>query len=178
MANLVLNQVETVLAYEPYSEIRQVIGQEVDLKTVFTEEKIRACNALINQARQDFFEITATELNLLERFATAEIVTDQESQGFINAIMGHAQNIRGQAEMLGFALIARICLQISLACVAVHQPQATKRLLITKMVARLRLLTRPYPPHVSAVCHTRMGCRRMVMVVSTGMARCLSLGAW
>lgn len=139
MSNLVLNQTESVLAYEPHSEIRQLIGNDVILKEIFTEEKIQACAKLISTARDSFFEITLTELNMLERLAMAPVVEESEGANFIAGIIAHANNIRGQAEMLGFVLVARICAQMAVTCLALHQAQDTKRFLIAKMVEVLRL---------------------------------------
>lgn len=139
MANLVLSQTETTLAYEPYSEIRKLIGDDVVLSEIFTEDRIQACAKLISIARNTFFDITATELNMLERLAMAPVVAEDESRNFIAGIVVHAGNIKGQAEILGFTLIARICGQIAQACHVTHQRQDVKRMLITKMVETLRL---------------------------------------
>lgn len=139
MSNLVLNQNGSTLAYEPFSEIRQLIGADVVLSDIFTEDRIQACARLIDLARNTFFEITNTELNMLERLAGAPVVREDESRNFIAGIVVHANNIKGQAEILGFTLIARICAQIALACHATHQQQDIKRILITKMVETLRL---------------------------------------
>lgn len=139
MSNLVLNQTESVLAYEPHSEIRQLIGNEVVLREIFTEEKIQACAKLISTARDSFFDVTLTELNMLERLAMAPVVEESEGANFISGIIAHANNIRGQADMLGFTLVTRICTQMAVTCLALHQGQEAKRFLISKMVEILRL---------------------------------------
>jgi hypothetical protein len=139
MSDLVLRQTESVLAYEPHSDIRQLIGHEAVLKEIFTEEKIQACAKLISTARDSFFEVTLTELNMLERLAMAPVVEESEGANFIVGIIAHANNIRGQADMLGFILVTRICAQMAVTCLALHQGQDAKRFLIGKMVEILRL---------------------------------------
>lgn len=142
MSDTILNQTGTVLAYEAYSEIRQMIGNDVALRDIFTEERIKSCSGLIDRARRGFFEVTRTELNMLDQFAAAPVVAESEGRNFVAAIAAHAGNIKGQAEMLGFSLIARICTQIIYACTTGQQRQDLRRQLIVKMVETLRLAYR------------------------------------
>ncbi|MGB4102418.1 MAG: hypothetical protein WBK91_11000 [Alphaproteobacteria bacterium] len=139
MANGVIQQGGSTLAYEPFSEIRNLIGEDVVLKDVFTEDRIQACARLIDQAKNTFFEITNTELNMLAQLAAAPVIQEDESKSFIAGIVARADNIKGQAEILGFTLIARICMQISAVCHASRQRYDVKLLLITRMVDTLRL---------------------------------------
>lgn len=138
MANPPFGNNDTVIAFEPYSEVRQLIGNEVKLNEIFTEDRIQACAKLISVARNAFFDITSSEMNMLERLAAAPHVNEDETANFIAGIAAHANNIKGQAEMLGFTLITRICTHLAKACHTSNQSYAVKRLLIIKMAETLR----------------------------------------
>ncbi len=133
------NNAGSVIAYEPYSEIRKVIGQDIPLTSIFTPERIQAAAQVIKTAREKFFEITETELKMLENLVGATVVHADEYIAFSDGVAAHAINIKGQAEILGYTLIARITTKISAYCNSSQHPQKVRDALLKKMVETLRL---------------------------------------
>lgn len=131
-----------VVGYEPYSEIRKIIGDDVVLSDIFTADRILACAKLIETARETFFEITEPELSFLERIVVTPVSKEEEYDKLNAGIAMHARNIKGQAEMLGYSLIGRICGHIDAYCGTAHHAQKLKSTLLVKMVETLRLAYR------------------------------------
>lgn len=94
-------------AHEPDFSLKELIGKSVLLSDVFTPEKIGVCQKLIDESKNNFFINTEPEIKV--------IVTSVKNPAFAahyqewcRRIFPLVANIKGQADIFGFSLIARI----------------------------------------------------------------------
>jgi hypothetical protein len=96
-----------VIAFEPDQTIRNLIGQDTKLSEIFTAERIEACQNTIDSARGAFFDVAYEDLAKLEALVK-DRGTSEISEAMFEETATHAANIKGHAELFGFALIAAI----------------------------------------------------------------------
>ncbi len=96
-----------VFAYEPNCQLKQELGEEFSLEEAISEEQLRACEALVDQAAEDFFAEASSDLRALAAMThPAEGATDYEQ------LLMHAYNIKSLAKVLGFTLITDVCMHL------------------------------------------------------------------
>lgn len=120
-----------VIAYEPDDTLRQILGPEVDLRKVFSPEKIAAVQKIIDDARDEFF---INELPSVQKLR--EIVSAEDPAKFLT-IRNICWDIRSQARIFGFTFISNLCAQIVESTENQDTPAKTRYLIITKFVDAL-----------------------------------------
>lgn len=129
---------EEVLAYEQHCELKEILGPDFKLGSIITEETIKACEALLNVAADEFFVDAAPDLELLRSLVDkpeAEVMPP----AYREEVLQLTFNIKGHAKMLGFTLITDICMHV-VHCMSSNKISDKKRYkLIRQLVEALRV---------------------------------------
>ena len=97
---------EDVMIEEADFALRDLLGPDIELRKVFTQEKIKDCQKIIDEAREEFF--TDEIKKVLE---IRKLVQTQDEKLFKEiALLG--QDLKSQARLFGFGFISNICAQI------------------------------------------------------------------
>ncbi|MBP7477529.1 MAG: Hpt domain-containing protein [Chitinophagales bacterium] len=106
-----MNNSETneIRIYEPESFLREIIGTDLQLKNLFTPEKIASCQKLIDVSRNEFFDNAYKQLKALHGLFQSDL------QDFSKILMP-VENVKGQAKIFGFPFIVNVCNHISDYC--------------------------------------------------------------
>ncbi|MGE3623042.1 MAG: hypothetical protein AB7H77_04095 [Bdellovibrionales bacterium] len=124
------------LAYEPDRTMRELIGENIDLRQeIFTPERIAAGQKTVNDARAGFFEMAEKELAHLENIVSTGATLDDEA--LFDSISRSALNVKGQAEMTGYRLVASIAAFIAAYCDTEDNSPQARRLIIADLVRLL-----------------------------------------
>lgn len=99
-------QDDVILAYEPDLSLQKMIGDGVQFKDILTPELRQACQKLIDDARDAFFDEEKPHVEEIRKLAKAGDVRD------LPKIAGIASEIRAQAKIFGFSFICNLCEQI------------------------------------------------------------------
>jgi hypothetical protein len=128
-----------IKAYEPDFALKKLIGKDVVLAEVFTPEKIQACQKLVDDASASFFTNAQGDLIKVEQAIHAFAKSKKGKDVFFEDV-GHAiSNLKGQAEMFGFSLITKICVQIIEWCKSTQDPVDIRFSLIKELFSALQL---------------------------------------
>jgi len=92
-----------VLALPPDKSLKKMIGEHVNLGDLFTPEKIKACQKLIDMARDEFFEEEKPKVEQMRHILKAN------NQKALSDIEKMIQDIKGQARIFGFSFIVLVC---------------------------------------------------------------------
>jgi len=96
---------DSVTHYEAYSAIRDIIGN-IPLSQIFTKDKIKACQKIIDTEKDNFFNNAEKELELVDKiFKKAK----GKAHEYLQEIIPHISSIKSHSEALGFSLITEIC---------------------------------------------------------------------
>jgi hypothetical protein len=122
-------------AVEPDRTLRNLVGPQTVLTSIFSREKIEACQKTIDEARDTFFDTAREELAQLEALAAAP----PGDESWFESAAAHAGNIKGHAEMFGYHLVVSICQHIvGYGEPSPHTP-VVRRLLIIDLIKMLHL---------------------------------------
>ena len=132
------NVQDDVVAYEPNSTITEALEGGFEMRQHLTPSRVEACQGIIDEAAKAFFEhgfedVLALEMLLRE---TGETTVDD---AFFLAVQGHAHNVRGQAQILGFTLITRISGHMIDSIELAQVTDAKKYQLVRRITEVLRL---------------------------------------
>ncbi len=100
------SQDDVTLAYEPDLSLQKILGKGLQFKDILTPQLRQACQKLIDDASDAFFE---------EEKPQVEEILKLARQGEISAlpkIAALAVEIRSQAKIFGFSFIGNLCEQI------------------------------------------------------------------
>lgn len=125
-----------VTAFEPDRSLQKIIGEDVDLNTIFTPEKIKACQKIIDEARNEFFDNELPKIDLIRSFLRRGNDTSFQQIEFI------VNDMRSQARIFGFPFIALACSHIVSFCDDYTKKAETRRLIISKFVDLLYIALR------------------------------------
>jgi hypothetical protein len=98
---------EVVIYEQPSGVIRQVIDEGFSLAAHITTDKIAACQAVINDASDRFFEEGFEDVKAL-RALFMDHAPETADAAFFKSVQRHATNLQGQSQVLGFTLITKI----------------------------------------------------------------------
>lgn len=120
-------------AHEPDYALRKLIGEDVDIRKIFTAEKIKQCQKIIDTARDDFFEE--------EKPCVAELrmLVQAGDETKFSQIASICTDIRGQARIFGFSFIADLCAQIVTFAELQSRPAKVRFQVISKFVDALQV---------------------------------------
>src|SRR5579872_3177179 len=131
---------DVIYAYEPDQTLRELIGQSTLLSDIFTEEKIEACQKRVDAARISFFTASQRDMEAIDKVAKSKALTDNCEEA-CREIFQPVSNIKGQAEVFGFSLIARICRYLIEYCESNPSRKsltARDMFIVTKLIEALR----------------------------------------
>lgn len=126
------------IAYEPDRSLRDLIGQDVSLTDIFTKEKIANCQKMVDEAKGSFFENSKQDV-----LAVIALSKKKELQKnfpeFCSRLFQPICNIKGQAELFGFSLIAQVCRYLLEYCENSNSSTMTSKdvLIVDKLVEAL-----------------------------------------
>lgn len=135
-----LNGISGVNAYAPDYALKKKIGNDVDLRRdVFTEDRMAMSQQVIDEAAGEFFDDAAedvewmhTACGRIEKGGEGDIETMKE-------IGQRAHRLKGQAETLGFGLVAKVGSSLSNYCQAQRSADETAVIVVRKHVDTLRV---------------------------------------
>lgn len=125
---------EPVLSYEPNCELRNVVGEDFRLADIVTEEKIAACEALLEKAAADFFVDAAPDLDILCAMAKKGWPGND-----FDSLLTHTYNIKSHAKVLGFTLITDVCMHIVNTVHSTKLEEKKKHALLVQLIGTLQL---------------------------------------
>jgi hypothetical protein len=100
------NQDDVILAYEPDLSLQKMLGDGQKFNDLLTPEIRQACQKLIDDARDSFFEEEKPSVETLRALVKSGNVQK------LPKIAGIANEIRAQAKMFGFSFICNLSEQI------------------------------------------------------------------
>ncbi len=98
---------EVVIYEQPSGVIRQVIDEGFSMAAHITTDKIAACQTVINDASNRFFEEGFEDVKAL-RALFADHSPQTADAVFFKTVQRLATNLQGQSQVLGFTLITKI----------------------------------------------------------------------
>lgn len=108
MVDKKLQRAMDAFAYEPDRSLRDLIGKDTVLSDIFTKEKIENCQKLVDEAKKSFFDTSQKDMDTITSLiAKKEFATNYLE--LCNLLFQPINNIKGQAELFGYSLIARVC---------------------------------------------------------------------
>lgn len=113
--------------YEPDFALRKIIGDDVDIMQIFTPEKIRLCQDIIDKARDDFFEDEKPRVLELKK------IIAQSNIHNLSKIVAVCSEVRCQARIFGFSFIAGLCEQMITFANADSKPPKVRYMIISKL---------------------------------------------
>ncbi|MFM9889748.1 MAG: hypothetical protein ACKVOE_03755 [Rickettsiales bacterium] len=125
---------DAILAYEPNCELRNIVGEDFRLADIVTDEKIAACEALLEKAAADFFIDAAADLSALRAVATLGWASSD-----FEALLTHTYNIKSFAKVLGFTLITDVCMHIVNTAHSQKLDMKKKQALLVQLIGTLQL---------------------------------------
>jgi hypothetical protein len=131
------NDIDT-LAYEPDYSLVQSLGGESEFSQIFSKKNISKCQALINAARDDFFNSCRPVVDEILQLEKQHPATNAQ----LTAIGRHACSLGQQAEALQFPLIYKLCDYLLEICLAGDRISAKHRSLLKDLVSMLDLACR------------------------------------
>lgn len=129
-----IEEVSPVILYEVQHAISQQLGEGIKLAEFITAEKIAACNAIVQQAADDFFSEALGDLEKLEILAG-----QSASVPSIEQLRTSIYNIKSFAKVLGFTLITETCVHCLAAIDNDSMPEKKRRALLHELVKILRV---------------------------------------
>lgn len=97
-----------IYAHAPDLSLIALAKDALPLSNFFTVEKIAACQRFIEEARNNFFVISAADIECMRAIVeNASFFTDYP--GFYHKISQPLGNIKGQADAFGYLFISRLC---------------------------------------------------------------------
>jgi len=130
----------TVYAYSADRTLRDLLGKSTALSDIFTQEKIKSCQKLLDKAKEGFFETAQDDMNTIVSLVGNKVF-DENYQELCKELFQPLSNIKGQAELFGFSLIARICKYLIEYCEKssdIQQTTVKDIFIITKLVEALQ----------------------------------------
>lgn len=124
---------EDVKAYEPDYSLKEAVGKDVDLTKLFTPERLRKCQEIIEAARDEFFIEESEKVKMMQVFILQKDLTT------FNAIADMAQEIKSQARIFGFTFIANLCSQIVHFCLSDEKPLPVRLQILERFITALDL---------------------------------------
>ena len=88
----------------PDFALSQKIGKEVDLNTVFTEDRIEASQAEVVKVQEGFLDKVAHKVEEMQKSFDNDASSDITKE----TLMSQSFMVKGQAESLGYSLLAHI----------------------------------------------------------------------
>lgn len=135
-----LSGVTGVQAYEPDKRLRDKIGRDVDLrKDIFTPEQIAKTQQVINEAAADFFDETLKDVEAMHAECRQLEAGEGDAKALLSELAGRAQLIKGQAETLGFTLVAKVGASLCDYCRNQNDSDETAAIVVRKHVDTLRV---------------------------------------
>lgn len=100
------NQDDVIIAYEPDLSLQKMIGDGVKFNDLLTPEIRQACQKLIDDARDSFFDEEKPRVEKLRELVKSGKIDD------LSKIAHMANEIRAQARMFGFSFICNLSEQM------------------------------------------------------------------
>lgn len=129
-----IEETSPVIIYEVQHSIRQELGEGTKLSEFITAEKIAACNALVQQAADNFFADALADLQNLETLSQHAVSSDSAEH-----LRTSVYTIKCFAKVLGFKLITEICMHCLAAIDNDTMPEKKKHALLNELVKILRV---------------------------------------
>jgi hypothetical protein len=126
-----------VTAFEPKRTMCELIGESIPLSNIFTDEKIAACQKVLDSAKASFFHSLQQEMGIIHQAMNKK----KEIEPFKPELFIWLNNTKGESETLGFLLISKICHYLIEFCQAYNGKISftdNDELIITKLFEALR----------------------------------------
>lgn len=120
------------VVYETENVLQKKIGNDFSLDQIFSPERIKKCQNVIDQAKASFFETAKNDLESLlsmSRFSSLPL----------NKMATLSENIKGQARIFGFSFISAVCDYITDVCMASTIEEEKKKFLLKKLIEVLEI---------------------------------------
>ncbi|MDD5586103.1 MAG: hypothetical protein PHY92_03985 [Alphaproteobacteria bacterium] len=127
------------IAYEPNYAVKKLIGEDVNIRDIITPEKIKECQKLVDDASASYFTNAHADMDKMGRAINGLVKAKKPNESYFHEVGQIGNNLKGQAELFGFTLVTKICVQIMECCKASHEPFNTRLSLIKELYAALNL---------------------------------------
>lgn len=99
---------QEVVYFEPNRTLRKKIGENINLATIFTPEKVEACQKIVDDSRGQFVEWVAKDLMMLEHACRRMESDKANSPATIERIKRLAFSIKSQSGTFGYDLASMV----------------------------------------------------------------------
>ncbi len=124
---------EYITAVEADTSLKKIIGEEVDLNRLFSPEKISACQKIIDDARNEFFQNELPKVEIIKKLMRDdETKIDYKVSEIVN-------DMRSQAKIFGFPFIVLACTHILSFYDDTAKPLGVKHKIISRFVEILHI---------------------------------------
>lgn len=102
---------KTVVTTPDYA-LSEKIGKDVDLNTIFTEDRIKASEAEVVKVQESFLDNIQVKLNEMHK-----VFADKPDQAQTkDTLISHSFMMKGQAESLGYSLLSHVAKSLCEYC--------------------------------------------------------------
>lgn len=117
--------------------------EDISIRDVFTEDAIASADQVIEESKKDFFGDANAYLEEMETAYTQIHTTQNNDRGAVRLIERTAHSLKGQAETLGFELLAHVSKSLYEFCRGAFRPgEAEQTIVLRKHLDTLQLIIR------------------------------------
>ncbi|MGE0755052.1 MAG: hypothetical protein AB7L92_07840 [Alphaproteobacteria bacterium] len=127
-------------AIQPDTSMKGILGDKKALGQIFSKEKMENCQKIVEEAKVSFFDVVAGDMIKIEELSSTQL-TEESYRAFYEQLFQPLSNIKGQAEIFGFKLVANICkylMEYSEQNVKRQQISKSEIFITTQLVKALR----------------------------------------
>ena len=130
---------EEVRVLPPDHTLKKIIGEDVDIKQLFSVENVEAAQQVINEHKDSFMEWVLKDLEQLKE-AYVQLKDSKELEPSIRRLAKTAFVIKSQAGTFGFGLGTRIAKSLDDFCNAHLHPNPDQMKVIEKHIETLSII--------------------------------------
>lgn len=130
---------EEVRVLPPDHALKKIIGEDVDIKQVFSVENVEKAQAVINEHKDSFMEWVLKDLEQLKN-AYTQLKNSKEPEPDIRKLAKMAFIIKSQAGTFGFGLGTQVAKSLDDFCNSHLHPNADQMRVIEKHIETLSII--------------------------------------
>jgi len=128
---------EEVRVLPPDYALKKIIGNDVDLKEIFSPENIEKAQSVINEHKESFIEWVMKDIEQLEESYAKAAANPADSKDEIRKLARAAFIIKSQAGTFGFQLATQVAKSLDDFCNKHFHPGADHMMVVRKHIDTL-----------------------------------------
>ncbi|HEU5047849.1 MAG TPA: hypothetical protein VFT64_08405 [Rickettsiales bacterium] len=126
--------------FPPDYSLKKAIGEDVDLKKIFSEENITKAQATIEKHKESFLEWALTDTATMNKHFEDAMAKAPECEEDVSHLEQIAARIQSQAGTFGFDLATLVAKSLSSFCLLHGKPNAEQLVVIRKHIDTLSVI--------------------------------------